>query len=235
MRESVNSMVLEKVADDIRQDEESVPEQEPFGEIIATGVSEEDFMARYAGHFCEWVDGKVIKMSPVREEHNELSQFLIILFKTYFALRPIGVLRTEPYVMRLEINERVRRREPDLQIILNDNPHERTTTSMNGPADIAIEIVSPGSVSVDYGEKFEEYERAGVREYWIFDPIRKQTRFNRLTENGTYALIFPDEEGYYSTLFLPDLKLHVPTLWEEPLPDVLQIVEQIRAMVGQQA
>src|SRR5215510_11248118 len=91
----------------------------PSGEIIATGVSEEEYMERYAGDFCEWVGGTVIKMSPVTDRHNQLTQFLIVLFSIYFDLRPIGKVRSGPFIMRIEaINSK---REPDIQIILNTN------------------------------------------------------------------------------------------------------------------
>ena len=46
---------------------------------------------------------------------------------------------------------------------------------MNGAADICIEVISPESVIRDRGEKFEEYERGGVGEYWIFDYLRARS------------------------------------------------------------
>lgn len=61
-------------------------------------------------------------------------------------------------------------REPDVQVILDNYPGEFTEIGMIGPADICIEIVSPESVTRDRGEKFSEYEQAGVTEYWIIDP-----------------------------------------------------------------
>jgi hypothetical protein len=48
----------------------------PETEIIATGVSEEDYMEHYAAHFCEWVDGKVIRVTPATLFHNDLTAYL---------------------------------------------------------------------------------------------------------------------------------------------------------------
>lgn len=205
-----------------------VPTTLVAGEIVATGVSAEDYLAQYAGTFHEWAEGIVIKMSPASRRHTLLTQYLVQWLNAYFALNPIGQVLTAPFVMQMEAIGRSR--EPDLQVILTTNPGELTDTFMNGPADLCIEVVSPESVGRDYGDKFVEYEKAGVREYWIIDPIRQRAQFNRLDDTGVYAAASPDDTGYYHTPLLPKLALHVPALWQEPLPDLLAIVQTVQAM-----
>ena len=90
------------------------------GEIVATGVTVDAYMEKYAADFCEWVGGTVVKMSPIHVIHDMLSGFLRILFEAYFEQRPIGHVRQAPFVM--QSNADLPRREPDLQVILNDNP-----------------------------------------------------------------------------------------------------------------
>ncbi|MBN1965507.1 MAG: Uma2 family endonuclease [Anaerolineae bacterium] len=193
----------------------------PGGQIIALDVSAEDYLEQYAEHHYEWVKGVVVKMAPVSAKHDDLTGYLRELFRAYFALHPIGIVRSEPFVLRIETTPSYR--EPDLQVILNDNPGELTDTAMIGPADICIEVVSPGSVAIDHGEKFEEYEAAGVREYWIVDPLREECRFYRLQESGRYATFQPDEADTYHTPLLPHFALHVPTLWQSTLPDFFAV------------
>jgi Uma2 family endonuclease len=194
-------------------------------------VSAEEYMAKYAEDFYEWEDGRLVKMAPIHFRHDQLTGYTRLLFNAYFALRPIGRVIGEPFVMRLAATRSYR--EPDLQIILNNNPGQFTDTAMIGPADICIEVVSPESGDRDYGKKFLEYEKAGVPEYWIFDPIREVARFNRLNANGVYADIAPDAEGYYQTPLLPGFRLHVPTLWQEVLPDFFEIGQLVRDMLGE--
>lgn len=196
--------------------------------IIATDVSYEEYMAHYAEQFCEWVDGTVIKL-PENAKHNTVKLYLSILFETYLSFLNIGVLRTAAFVMRLPSGKA---REPDLQIILNTNPGVLTETSMNGAADLCIEIVSPESQSCDYGDKFTEYEAGGVREYWIVDPLRQDFRPYQLNEAGVYIPFREDADGNYRTALLPDFVLHVPDLWQEPLPVPAQIVQSVQAMLG---
>jgi Uma2 family endonuclease len=199
------------------------------GKIVATGVSWEEYMERYAEDFCEWVEGTVVKMSPIHERHDLLTRYLAMLFGAYFDLRPIGQIRQAAFVMRLPSIGRSR--EPDIQIILENNPYTLTPTYMDGPADICIEVVSPESIQRDHGAKYEEYEKGGVPEYWIFDPLHRETRFYRLGDDKTYSLCVVDEAGDYTTPLLPGFVLHVPTLWIDPLPGIYQIVDSIRTML----
>lgn len=204
-----------------------------YGEIIATNVSEAEYMEKYAAHYCEWVNGVVIRMSPASLRHNFLIDYLTDLFRIYFTLNPIGRLLSSPFVMNLS-NIGVKR-EPDLQIVLNANPHQLSETAMNGPADICVEIVSPESVERDRGEKFSDYERGGVGEYWIIDPLRDEALLYRLNDEGVYIPQPTDAEGLYRTPLLPKFALHVPTLWQEPLPDPLAVVNAVQAMLNREA
>ncbi len=198
--------------------------------IIATDVSFDTYMKHYAADFCEWIDGVVIKMSPVHERHDILTYYLRNLLQTFTDFRPIAMIRNAPFSMKMDKSAR----EPDLQIILNDNPNY-TPTGMYGAADICIEVVSPESVERDHGTKFAEYEAGGVQEYWIIDPVRNETRFYRLNDNGVYISIKLDENNNYRSPQLPDFVLHVPTLWQEQLPTNMEILETVKEMISHPA
>lgn len=201
----------------------------PSGQIVAVNVSADEYMKQYAETHHEWAEGVVIKMTPVSLDHDALTSYLRMLLAAYFELKSIGRVIGEPFVMQLETIQRFR--EPDLQVILNSNPGTLTDNAMIGPADICIEVVSPESVARDYGDKFAEYEEAGVREYWIIDPIRQRAQFNRLDEAGVYAAVSPDSSGQYHTPLLPKLILHVPTLWQEKLPGLFAIGQAVQDML----
>jgi Uma2 family endonuclease len=208
----------------------AVKQQEIQGEIIATGVSLEDYMEHYAADHCEWVEGVVIKVAPAELKHNKLIYFLLQLFEAYFELRPIGTVVGQPFVMRLPAFPN-RRREPDLLVVLNSNPHELKNTYMDGPADLCIEVVSEESTSRDHGEKFEEYEKGGVKEYWIIDHLRRESRFYRLAEDGRYRRFNEDDQGNYHTPTLPGLILHVSTLWQDNLPGPAATASAVKLML----
>jgi Uma2 family endonuclease len=193
-------------------------------------VSEAEYLDQYAAAHHEWVKGELVKMTPVSAIHDLLTAYLRWVFDAYLTLNPVGIVRSAPFVMRLEAVGSYR--EPDLQVILNTNPGNLTDTAMIGPADICVEVVSPESVARDYGTKFQEYEQAGVREYWLIDPQRRNALFRRLQESGLYETLQADADGHYTTPLLPRLRMHVPTLWQDTLPDVITTVEAVKAMMA---
>ncbi len=201
-----------------------LPRTMPAGKIVAVDVSHAEYMNHYAESHHEWVEGVVIKMSPVSLKHHDIIAYLYNVLQVFFALRGDGKVLLDPFVMRLE----GRSRQPDLQVILGDNREHIHDTYMDGPADICIEVVSPGSISVDYGDKLAGYEAGGVREYWLIDPLRRVSLFYRLTDAGLYTLVTADD---YRTPLLPGLVIHTPTLWQDTLPDIGAVWTMVREMV----
>lgn len=199
------------------------------GLVVARDVDPQTYLENYAAHFCEWIEGTVIRMAPVHEQHNALSIYLVYLLGAYLELRPVGQLRVAPFVLRMAVLQT--QREPDLQVILNTSLDRLTPTYMDAPADLCIEIVSAESVTRDHGEKLAEYERAGIPEYWVVDPLRRECRFFRLTEIGGYISHREDPDGNYRTPLLPGLTVHVPTLWTERLPGPAAVTANVLAML----
>ncbi len=202
----------------------------PAGRIVATGITYDDYMAHYAEQFHEWVKGSIIRMSPVSGQHDDLTAYLRLLFDAYFSLNPVGRTRSAPFVMRIPDHDIAR--EPDVQVILHTNPGDLTDTAMIGAADICIEVVSPESATRDFGDKFIEYEKVGVRDYWVIDPLRHEAHFHRLQDSGLYARVQPDDAGHFHTPLLPRLTLHVPTLWTDPLPNAIETVAAVQTMLA---
>ncbi len=210
----------------------TAPEQDAdFNGATPTHVPLETYLEHYAARGFEWVEGTLVDMSPVVEEHDELFQYLIGLFNVYLGLRTVGKIRVAPFTLYLPTSPN-RRREPDIMFIRSEHQDRLQHSMVSGAPDIIIEIVSAESVERDYVDKFDEYEAGGVPEYWIIDPTRQRTRFHRLGDGGKYNLIAPDAEGNYQTPLLPDLRVHVPTLWAAPLPNLIDTVRTVEAMLS---
>jgi Uma2 family endonuclease len=85
-----------------------------------------------------------------------------------------------------------------------------------GSADLVIEVVSPDSRIRDYHEKFSLYERSGVREYWIVDPVYQTIDAYRLAE-GKFVPIGP-VAGIIHSEVLPGLSVDPEWLKQSPPP-----------------
>ena len=62
-----------------------------------------------------------------------------------------------------------------------------------GPPDVVVEIISPTSRRMDTETKKDDYERVGVREYWLFDPERNAMTFYRLEGDRFVEAAFSDD------------------------------------------
>jgi Uma2 family endonuclease len=63
--------------------------------------------------------------------------------------------------------------------------------------DLVIEIISPDSRSLDSETKFHDYERAGVRECWLFDPLEERSTIFRHVD-GRFVEVAPAGEVFES-------------------------------------
>lgn len=199
------------------------------GKVVAAGVSLEEYMERYAADRCEYVEGMVIRVAANEIAHIRIEHYLYNLLDEFFGRRPIGQVIAQPFVMRLEEFPN-RRREPDLLIVMKDNPSEIKGSYIDGPADIVIEIVSEESIERDRGEKFAEYETGRVGEYWLLDYLREEAQFYRRI-NDRFVVQTLDANQQYRTPLLPDFILDVATLWRDPLPKPSDVGRMVAAML----
>jgi len=173
---------------------------------------------------AEWVKGKAIVMSPSSRRHQQIAVFLTHIVGLFSQGRNLGVVLNAPFSMRLDTSVR----EPDLLFIRTENLDRLVETYLDGPADIAVEIVSPESIGRDRGEKYVEYEQAGIPEYWLIDPLREQAEFYYL-ENEQYRLTeLPN--GIFHSAILPEFWLSVDWLWQDPLPNPLDILRELKIL-----
>lgn len=174
---------------------------------------------------AEWVDGQVIMASPASEPHQTIVDFLVQVLGIYAIQRKLGRLISAPFQMKLTTTRSGR--EPDVIFIAQENLGRLKHTYLDGPADLAIEVVSPESRLRDRGEKLAEYEMAGVREYWILDPEQQRTDFFVLSTDGRYERRRADAQGIHRTEVVPGFWLKEEWLWPGPPPNPLAVLREL--------
>lgn len=184
-------------------------------------ISFEDFLVKYEGVAAEWVDGEVEIMS-VNSRHAQTNTLLVVLIGGYVARRGLGHVRFDPWVMKT--GPELPGRAPDVMFIASERAHFIRDMYFDGPGDLVVEIVSPTGRERDRVTKFREYERGGVREYWIVDPERRTADFFIL-EDGRLAPREPRSDGVYESRELPGFWMRLGWLWEIPSGDLLGEIE----------
>lgn len=192
-------------------------------------ISYEDFLAWCdEDTWAEWVDGEVIMVSPASKRHQDIMRFLVSLLSLHVESHSLGTILIAPFQMKL--GEDMPGREPDLLYIASAHLDRLKDTYLDGPADMVVEIISEESIGRDRGEKFVEYEAAGVLEYWLIDPIREQAELYRIGTDNHYHPVMPDDEGIYHSEAVEGFWLRVSWLWQEPLPPVLEVCRELNLL-----
>jgi Uma2 family endonuclease len=184
----------------------------------------EQFLRLDESIHAEWVDGKVIEMPAVTDEHSALQAFFMKVIGVFVDAHQLGEIRGEPFQMKM--NELSPGRSPDVLFVAKRNLSRLKKMFLHGPADLVIEIVSTGTLAVDRGPKYSEYEAGGVREYWIVDPIRKQADFYARGRDGLYRRLALDEDGIVWSVVLKGLWLKTEWLWKKPLPSAMSVLRE---------
>ena len=139
---------------------------------------------------AEIINGEVFMMSPPPSRaHQGISGELFAQLHTYlkgkrcevyaapFAVRPFEQDGDSPE----DVDTMV---EPDITIVCD--PSKLDDMGCKGAPDMVVEILSPSTRRHDRMTKFNLYQRAGVREYWIVDPANKDVQ-SFVLEDGRYS------------------------------------------------
>jgi Uma2 family endonuclease len=172
---------------------------------------------------AEWVNGRVVMTSPASLRHQMLAQFLSRVLTGFVEVGQLGIVISAPFQMKLEQSGR----EPDVLFVAEAHRDHLRPTYLDGAADLVIEILSPESVGRDRGDKFYEYERARIPEYWLIDPETHRAEFYQLDGQKRYQLVPANADGIYHASALPGFWLKVAWLWLDPLPSVERTLLEI--------
>lgn len=128
----------------------------------------------------EIINGVLYIMPSPNTDHQganiRFAHFLLV----HLEFKGLGRVFTAPYDVVLSPDNTV---QPDLVVVLNDNPAIIGEKNIEGAPDLVVEISSPGTAGYDRREKQDTYARAGIKEYWIADPNAKSIEILKLIKN----------------------------------------------------
>ncbi len=131
----------------------------------------DDIYALPDGERAELIDGKIYYMAPPNTKHQRLVHFFDREIGNYIQSHK-GECEVFPAPFAVFLSENNENYvEPDISIICDKS--KITDKGCDGAPDWIIEIVSTSSKSIDYFTKLFKYRTAGVREYWIVDPMKE--------------------------------------------------------------
>lgn len=194
---------------------------------IPETVTEEEFQRWAMQHELrvEWVDGKVIVMAPASRKHVQLTGWIQSLLLIVVQQQQLGEVLGPEFMVRLRKGEKSRR-VPDVLFVTSARKSLLKPTYLDGAPDLAIEVVSPDSVARDWREKYLAYEAAGVREYWVIDPLSRQMEVYVL-KRKKFQVVASSKDGSVESAVVPRFRLSPSWLWNDVLPSVLDTLRDL--------
>lgn len=168
----------------------------------------DDIYALPEGQRAELIDGQIYDMAPPSPMHPELVMELSATLRDYIKKNG-GPCKVYPAPFAVFLNEDDRNYvEPDISVICDSSKVDNR--GYQGAPDFIIEIISPSSQRMDYLTKLFKYRTAGVREYWIVNPLQRTVQvysFEGTEDSTQYS--FDDE---ITVTIYGDLKICVANL-----------------------
>ena len=166
----------------------------------------------------------------VTGRHQDVRLYLTILLKTFVEMTDSGLVREAPFWVKMGSGIPI---EPDLLFVSSANFDKVHETHVDGAPDLIMEIVSAETTAEDRGDKFVAYEAAGVREYWLLDPVRELANLYLLGPDGRYDESRPDTANRLRSRILKNFVLDTGNLWRRILPTTVEVVESVNEMIAQ--
>jgi len=173
--------------------------------------------------YCAWddderrelIDGVPYVMSPAPSRtHQRISVKLIRQLADFLDGKPCEVFHA-PFDVRLnglgDDDDDVF--QPDIVVVCDRAKLD--DRGCNGAPDMVVEILSPSTAMRDRLLKFNAYQRAGVREYWIVDPDSKTVQLHIL-ENGRYFTKSYGETDNVSVHLLDGCEISLMDMFGKP-------------------
>jgi len=139
---------------------------------------------------AELYEGLLIMMAPPSQQHQEVSIELASQLHAFLKGKPCKVFHA-PFGVRLSESEDTVF-EPDIVVVCDKSKLDGKICQ--GAPDLIIEILSPSTERMDRVYKYRKYQEAGVREYWIMDPILKVLQAGVLKDGAYIVKIYEPED-----------------------------------------
>jgi len=162
----------------------------------------EDYRATPEGTRYQLVEGELIMAPAPNRFHQDIVLNLAEILRIHLHQRPGGKVYIAPFDVYLSEHDVV---QPDVIFVSNERKHILADDGAHGAPDLVIEVISPSNAQLDKKRKRGVYARAGVKEFWLVDPILLQIHLYDFARDQAKPVRIVDEEESLETPLLPGL------------------------------
>ena len=129
-----------------------------------------DYLQTPEGGKFQLIAGEILEMTSPSLYHQEILLNIISEFRHFLNKNIIGKVFVAPLDVYFSDTEVY---QPDILILLIESFSKMKENKIEGAPDLVVEVLSPSTAYYDLKHKKSIYEKQGVKEYWIVDPMEK--------------------------------------------------------------
>jgi Uma2 family endonuclease len=174
---------------------------------------------------AELIGGVLVMPSPAYYPHEDRQGFLLTTLRAFVRHNGLGVVLGSRTAVHLQTGENY---EPDILFVAASREQIVRREGIFGAPDLVVELLSPGTATLDWGVKRRVYAQSGVRELWMIDPNGQDgSAFFQRDESGLKEVSL--ENGLLRSLAVPGFYLRAEWLWPASgeLPDEIGVLKEL--------
>ncbi|MHC5543570.1 Uma2 family endonuclease [Singulisphaera rosea] len=202
------------------------------GQRLDQATFHERYAAMPSGVLAELIDGVVFIPSPVGPEHGR-AHIPLLVWLSYYEENTPGIEVLDNTSTALGPTSEP---QPDAQLRILPEYGGRSRAErrfIRGVPELVVEVAHSTRYT-DLGPKFDDYERAGVREYLVRALEPHEVLWHVLVD-GRYTRILPDADGLYRSQVFPGLWLETQALLSHDTRRLRRVLDQGLATPEHQA
>ncbi|EMO62817.1 putative restriction endonuclease [Leptospira borgpetersenii serovar Pomona str. 200901868] len=175
--------------------------------------TDKDFAELPEGTLAELLDGEIFMVPAPIPEHQRVIRKFSNALSTFVENNKLGEVFFSPIDVYLDEHNVV---QPDLIFISKARNTIIREKRIEGAPDWIAEILSEGNAYHDLKTKKRLYEKHGVAEYWIVDPMERSVEIYQNGNSG-FTLLASADSGTIVSKVLDGFSLEIQTLFTKPL------------------
>ncbi len=170
----------------------------------------EDYQKLPEGPAYQLINGELIISPSPNVYHQKVSYNLIILLNKFIEKDKTGTVLYSPIDVYFGEFETY---QPDIIFIFKERDSIIKEKRIEGAPDIVIEILSESNAYYDLKHKKNIYEKFGVKEYWIVDPMDRSLEIYVNKENVFTLFDKKQTKGEVKSKILSKLNMEVEDIF----------------------
>lgn len=158
----------------------------------------------------ELIGGNLVMAPAPTPDHQRITGRLFRLFSHFVEENVLGEVFVSPIDVHLSEHDTP---QPDLVFVAKERAEIVGAQEIEGAPDLVAEVLSPSTGYYDLRGKKRLYERTGVKEYWIVDPVEGSVEVHQNGPDGFARADRAEEGGVASSALLEGLRIELDALF----------------------